>query len=179
MIMNERIDELIYRPSVANLIRDFELNSKFWSNEGGTSFSLLIFKDEILIELGETIVDNYIEILDVNLREERQVSAGTALHIALAMHLVDMSLLHEMDTYDLAHADEIFLSYNAEKTATLEADLLGVRLLYPLIKGNGLLSLDTGAFDSRLKEKGFTSNINPGSLYKYRVATGTTRDSFK
>ncbi len=177
--MNEKIGELIYRPSVADLIRDFELNFKPWCDEGEGPSSLLIFKDEILIELSEIGIDNYVHISVVNLREERQVTGGAVIHVALAMHLVELEDLRQMDAHDRAHPDRIFLSENAVKTAILERQLLGIRLLFPLIKARGLLALDTGAFDLRLKEKGFTSNISPGSLYRYRVATGTTKDSFK
>ena len=179
MIMNERIGKLIYRPSVADLIRNFDLKFKHWSNEDGTSFSLLLFKDEILIELSEIKVDNCLEISVVNLSEEKQVEASTVLHIALAMHLVNMSVLKEMRTYHLAHPEGIFLSYNAEKTADLERHLLAIRLLYPLIKAKGLLALDIGAFDSRITERDLTSNISSDALFEYRAATGTTKDSFQ
>ena len=179
MIMNERIGELIYRPSLANFIRHFDLNFKPWCDEGEEPSSLLIFGDEILIELSELKAENYIDISVVNLREERQITGGAVLHIALAMRLVDLSTLREMGAHDRAHPDEIFLSHNADKTSILEEELLGLRLVYPFIKAKGLLALQTGAFDPRLNERMSTSGINPGSLFKYRVATGTTKDSFK
>lgn len=147
MITNAHIDRLLEIPLVQEVVQKNQFKTSLCQK--GDDFTLLLYRLPYVIELRDTLVENYLETSLSDLDSERMIFGGSALGCCVHLGLIDIEALRQC-VYEQQY-ESFFLSESALKLSDLYSDIEAFDKLLSIFEQQGMeplvSKLDNGAHE--------------------------------
>ena len=172
MIFNEHLDRLMEVDVVQNFTKIHRMKGKMCSE--GKNHTYILYRLPYVVGFWDSVIENYLEIVLVDLDAELLIEGGSALGCSLDMGLQKLEILRQRN-FSKHLLNEIFLSERVEKMRYLHSHLEAFEKILPLIEcKEGLISMKDGSFDSRFNFSDSVKPIYPGLKERYQKCIGSS-----